>query len=264
PPLAAAPNADDANPWNPFNSRVEFDFAHYHFVEVQNSAGKIDQALDLWSASVMKYGGDAPWKDSAELYTTIDAIQHGDSPWKVYKIRYKGPHPPGTPPKWMTETYELCTRDSHQVLHHQLSTAEFKDKFNVAPYRQVNGEGVRTWSDLMSADWAWKQADTIAEDELTHSAMFVPVVAGSDKTTMSVATGHQEYHPVYMSPGNLTNVARQAHGNALLPVAFLPIPKTSKKHRKTAKYQKFCHQMYHACLAHVFEPLKAGMTTPEV
>ncbi|KAH9997156.1 hypothetical protein BJV74DRAFT_877357 [Russula compacta] len=242
----------------------KFDFAHYHFVEVQNSAGKIDQALDLWSASVMEYGGDALWKDSAELYATIDAIQHGDSPWKVYKIRYKGPRPPGTPPKWMTETYELCTRDSCQVLHHQLSTAEFKDKVNVAPYRQVNGEGVRTWSNLMSADWAWKQADTIAEDESTHSAMFVPVVAGSDKTTVSVATGHQEYHPVYMSPGNLTNVARRAHGNALLPVAFLPIPKTSKKHQKTAKYQKFCHQMYHACLARVFEPLKAGMTTPEV
>ena len=56
--------------------------------------------------------------------------------------------------------------------------------------------------------------------------MFVPVVAGSDKTTVSVATGHQEYHPVYMSPGNLANTARRAHGNGLLPVAFLPIPKS--------------------------------------
>ena len=29
-----------------------------------------------------------------------------------------------------------------------------------------------------------------------------------------------------MSPGNMTNVAQRAHGNALLPVAFLPIPKS--------------------------------------
>lgn len=29
-----------------------------------------------------------------------------------------------------------------------------------------------------------------------------------------------------MSPGNLSNIARRAHGNALLPVAFLPIPKS--------------------------------------
>jgi hypothetical protein len=60
--------------------------------------------------------------------------------------------------------------------------------------------------------------------------MFVPVVAGSDKTTVSVATGHQEFHPVYMSPGNITNVARRAHGNSVLPIAFLPIPKSEFSH----------------------------------
>jgi hypothetical protein len=80
--------------------------------------------------------------------------------------------------------------------------------------------------------------------------MFVPIVAGSDKTTVSVATGHQEYHPVYMSPGNLTNIARRSRSNALLPVAFLPIPKSKSlivvdqlpnrtglnhSHQKTAK-----------------------------
>ena len=82
--------------------------------------------------------------------------------------------------------------------------------------------------------WAWDilkfeinpHQDTIAKDQSTHGAMFILVVAGSDKMTVSIATGHQEYHPVYMSPGNLTNMAWQAHGNALLPVAFLPIPKS--------------------------------------
>ena len=65
----------------------------------------------------------------------------------------------------------------------------------------------------------------IAHNPSTHGAMLVPVIAGSDKTTVSVATGHQEYHPVYISPGILTNTARCGHGNAVLPVAFLPIPK---------------------------------------
>lgn len=57
--------------------------------------------------------------------------------------------------------------------------------------------------------------------------MLVPVVAGSNKTTVSVATGHQEYHPVYVSPGNFSNIACRAHGDAVLPVAFLPIPKSN-------------------------------------
>ena len=38
----------------------------------------------------------------------------------------------------------------------------------------------------------------------------------------------------------------------------------TKKVCKDRKYQVFCRQMYHACLARVFQPLKAGMTIPEV
>jgi len=155
----APPNPPETttNPWNPFNSRIEFDFAHYHFVEVQNSAPLIDKALDLWAATVVEFGGDTPWKNSKELYATIDTIQRGDSPWKVCNIQYQGPRPQGTPPKWMTQTYKLCARDTHQVLHHQLETTHFKDSINLTPYRQFDGNGQRTWSNLMSADWAWTQ-----------------------------------------------------------------------------------------------------------
>jgi len=49
-------------------------------------------------------------------------------------------------------------RDSRQVLHHQLASGHFKDCINFTPYRQFNGDGHRTWSNLMSADWSWKQA----------------------------------------------------------------------------------------------------------
>jgi Plavaka transposase len=52
------------------------------------------------------------------------------------------------------------------------------------------------------------------------------MIAGSDKTTVSDATGHQEYHPVYSSPGNISNTACRGHGNAVLPLAFLPISKS--------------------------------------
>ncbi|KAJ6548422.1 hypothetical protein B0H19DRAFT_1211517 [Mycena capillaripes] len=249
--------------WAPFESRTEFDFAHYHFVELQSSAAQIDKALDLWTAQILQHGESAPWQTAKDLYDTIDAIQHGDMPWKVCEITYTGPRPP-LPPKWMTETYQLCTRDSRLVLQQQLATPDFKDKIDYSPYRQFDGNGKRVWSNLMSGDWAWKQADIISTDPSTHGAMFVPIVAGSDKTTVSVATGHQEYHPVYQSPGVLTGIARRAHGQGLLPVAFLPIPKTTKKHRKSQIYQRFVRQMYHACLARVFQPLKAGMTTPEV
>lgn len=64
---------------------------------------------------------------------------------------------PGYTPE-MTETYELCARDSQQVLHHQLATDQFKDKINLIPYHQFNSKEQQVWSNLMSADWAWSQA----------------------------------------------------------------------------------------------------------
>jgi len=66
----------------------------------------------------------------------------------------------------------------------------------------------------------------IVNDKQTHRAMFVPVCSGSDKTTTTVGTGQQEYHPVYQSPGNISNTAHRAHGNGVLPVASLLIPKS--------------------------------------
>ena len=113
--------------------------------------------------------------------------------------------------------------------------------------------------------------------------MFVPVIAGSDKTTVSVATGHQEYHPVYASPGIISNTARRGHGNGVLPIAFLPIPKgrllfihitfrfqsliyylASKRQRKRPEFQRFCRQLYHRCLEIVFGPLKPYMEAYKV
>ncbi|KAG6888151.1 hypothetical protein C0992_009495 [Termitomyces sp. T32_za158] len=129
---------------------------------------------------------------------------------------------------------------------------------------QFNKSGERVFSNLMSGDWAHKQANEISRLPNTYRAMFVPIVAGSDKTTVSVGTGHQQYHPVYMSPGVLTNIARRAHGWSVMPIAFLPIPKVNESETKNPLYQRFVCQLYHSCLSIIFQPLKAAMTVPEV
>ena len=56
--------------------------------------------------------------------------------------------------------------------------------------------------------------------------MFIPVILGSDKTTVSVTTGHTEYWPLYASIGNIHNSSRHAHSSGLLLAAFLAIPKS--------------------------------------
>jgi hypothetical protein len=56
--------------------------------------------------------------------------------------------------------------------------------------------------------------------------MFAPVILGSDKTTVSVATGQNEYYPLYAGIGNAQNHVRRAHRNALSLIGFLAIPKS--------------------------------------
>ena len=66
----------------------------------------------------------------------------------------------------------------------------------------------------------------ITEDPTTHWYMLGPIILGSDKTTVSIATGHAEYWPVYLSIGNIHNNARHAHKNSLILLGFLAIPKS--------------------------------------
>jgi len=55
--------------------------------------------------------------------------------------------------------------------------------------------------------------------------MLVPLLLGSDKTLASNATGQNEFHPPYFSPGNIKNLACRAHCDAFVPIGFLAIPK---------------------------------------
>ena len=56
--------------------------------------------------------------------------------------------------------------------------------------------------------------------------MFAPIVLGSDKTTVSVGTGQNEYYPLYASLGNIQNHVRRAHRDALTIIGFLAIQKS--------------------------------------
>ena len=114
-----------------------------------------------------------------------------------------------------------------------------------------------------------------------HGSVFCPIILGSDKTTVSVAMGHNEYRPVYLSIGNLRNSFRRAHCNGVALLGFLAIPKSLcpfpsllvhlliyrlENHIDDidARFRKFRHQLFHSSLAKILESLKPGMTTPDL
>ena len=68
--------------------------------------------------------------------------------------------------------------------------------------------------------------DILVEDPENKGAVFCPIILGSDKTTVSVATGQNEYYPLYISNGLIHNNICQAHQNGVALVTFLAIPKS--------------------------------------
>jgi hypothetical protein len=68
--------------------------------------------------------------------------------------------------------------------------------------------------------------DKIATDPATHGAMLIPIILGSNKMTVLVTTGHNQYYPLYISISSVHNNIQQAHHGALALIAFLVIPKS--------------------------------------
>ena len=158
------------NPWAPFQDCLEFDWAHYHFVQLQSSQSDILTGLDLWHATVIKHGSDTdvPWRNAHDLYKTINSIQAGVAPWKTYTFSYSGPKPP-TLPQWMEDIYELNTQDVLVVLEQQLATTEFDRQFEYTPYQEFNAQGDRVYSNFMSGHWAFCEAVRLL---LNHSQIY--------------------------------------------------------------------------------------------
>lgn len=73
---------------------------------------------------------------------------------------------------------------------------------------------------------SFNKQDEIAQDPGNVDTTFCPVILGSDKTTVLVAMGQNEYYPLYLSNGLVHNTTRRAQRNAVSLVAFLVVPKS--------------------------------------
>ncbi|KAI6007589.1 hypothetical protein F5J12DRAFT_905493 [Pisolithus orientalis] len=189
------PSEKQPNDWSPYSSCLEFELADFLFTRSQMSAANINELLDLWNATLLGTGSQPVFKDNAEMYKTIDHTILGDVQWENFCISYTGEQP-------TDNEYESAM-----------------DK--------------RQWEDFMSGDWVWTQVDIISHDSTTHGSTFIPIILGSDKTTVSVATSQNDYYPLYLSIGNMSNKVHCAHRNSVALIAFLAIPHTDKEHVST-------------------------------
>ncbi|KAG1853645.1 hypothetical protein F4604DRAFT_1883373 [Suillus subluteus] len=217
------------------------------------------------AATLVKHCDVPPFADHKDLHNVIDATQLGDVPWQSFLVQYTGECPEVVPP-WMDDEFEVWYRDPHAMVHNILANpTTFKDKIDYTPFREYDAsDKMHHWKDFMSGDWAWKQSDIISKDPETHGSALVPIILSSDKTTVSVGTGNNEYYPLYALIGNVCNNVRHAHHDALVIIGFLDIPKTDRKHSKDDVFRIFRRQLFHSSLSAILSSLKSAMTEYEV
>ncbi|KAJ3735585.1 hypothetical protein DFJ43DRAFT_1113159 [Lentinula guzmanii] len=270
PPLPPA----NGSPWAPFKNEAEFRLADHLFRKVEMSQNDIDTLLDIWTLYQHQlsqhqdcdHSTNAPYFNYRDMYMKIDSIADGNAPWRCFQTTIHEELPENSP-EWQKTSYQVWYRDSDMVIANILDNTDLVNDFEAAPYIDVDKNGTRRWSNVMSGDFAWRHADLIyegCEDNSAAGAMLVPIILGADKTTVSVATGHIEYHPLYLTIGNITNEARRSHRNAVIPIAFLAIPKSDRKHDKDNNFHVFKKKLYHQSITAILNSLKPAMTQPVV
>ncbi|KAH0834698.1 hypothetical protein J3R83DRAFT_10225 [Lanmaoa asiatica] len=250
-PVGSPPASRERRPqddWAPFHSRLQFKLADFLYTRNQMPAKQIDTLLDIWAESLCDVGGRPLFATHNDLYNTIDAIPLGDVKWQGFAVKYTGTNMPddnGEAP-WMEDAYDVWFCCPLQTIHNMLANPELKEKMDFRPYQEYDAQlGDRRFQDFMSGDWAWDQSDIIVQDNPEcEGAAFVPLIMGSDKTTVSVATGQHDYYPLYLSLGNLHN--------------------TTREEAKTARFRKFRHQLFHVALSHILQGLKPYLERWEV
>ncbi|PSR75093.1 hypothetical protein PHLCEN_2v9329 [Hermanssonia centrifuga] len=198
------------------------------------------------------------------MHNVIDVIPLGNVPWKCFSVKYNGAVPENNPPSWMFQFHKIYYCNPDAVICQMHNNLDFADSFDPVPRHEVDAEDWQVFSDFMTGNWAWRKTNKIAENPNSKGAILVPVISGSNKTTVSVRTGQNKYYPLYLSIGNIQNRICHAHQNAVVPVAFLAIPKSRRQHNDDFAYRIFRWQLYHQSLAWIFKTLKPHMETPTI
>ncbi|KAI6026454.1 hypothetical protein BKA83DRAFT_4124138 [Pisolithus microcarpus] len=272
PPQPPEPKSPDD--WFPYSSQLGFELADFLYTWNQMPADHIDMLLDMWAASLVEAGGQPKplFTCHKDLYSTIDRTCLGDVKWQNFSIKYS--HNLDEPAPWMQAQFDVWFCCPLETIRNMLSNPDLAAQMDYRPYREYDlKSGKRHFQDFMSGDWAWDQAvtraysvskDVIANDHPEcKGSTFVPIILGSDKTTISVAMGQHDYYPLYLSVGNIHNSMRHAHHHGVSLIAFLAVPKTTREFAQMAPFHKFHLQLFHVSLSRILSILKPYMTRPD-
>ncbi|KAI6162666.1 hypothetical protein EDD17DRAFT_1776455 [Pisolithus thermaeus] len=195
-----------------------------------------------------------------DMYQTIDNTCIGNVKWQSFTVKYTG-DVVANPAPWMHDEYD--------VVWNMLANPKFTNNMDLQPFHEYNtADSTQQWQDFMSGDWAWHQAVRPG----CLGLVFIPIILGSDKTTVSVAAGQNDYYPLYLSIGNIHNNICWAHHNGIyvchneiaIPDSLVTWNVATREYASKDEFHRFQCQPFHSSLGCILKTLKPGMAKPEV
>ncbi|EPS92908.1 hypothetical protein FOMPIDRAFT_1056442 [Fomitopsis schrenkii] len=150
-----------------------------------------------------------------------------------------------------------------QAIRALLGNPQHADKIVYWPrhlFRDVSRQQ-RIYSEMWTGQW-WHAVQSL----LPVSTAVAPVIIATDKTQPTQFSGNKSAYPVYMTLGNIPHsLRRKPSEHACILIRYLSCDKISSKGISEHKQRALVHQLFHALVRMIVEPLvKAGKEGIEV
>ncbi|GJF00192.1 hypothetical protein PsYK624_164720 [Phanerochaete sordida] len=235
---------EDKEPWRPFNSRDDYEFAN----AVLQSGMKSEQVAVVLDIMHRMVGGQSDF--------TFKAPRDVDAAWELARSCYPGfkKHDIEVPHKGKPRSYEVWARDTEDLVKTMLEDRKLAPHFQWDARRMSKWDGEKWeqfWdSEPVTGSYMWDVQSQIPEDG-TPLGIYIY----ADKNKLSTF-GTQKGYPVVMRITNLDADVR--HGVGLgggHVVGFLPDPGDPAGFAGTTSWANHKRRVWHEAVKRIIQPL---------
>ncbi|KAI0658337.1 hypothetical protein C8Q70DRAFT_917521 [Cubamyces menziesii] len=249
--IAEPPPPPPAKPWNPFNTRTDFEFA-----ELTLDAGLSDQHLDAlikMIRRIVQNANDFTFNSHVDVRKTWDAAANKVTPFTKHVITATYKKEPRQYDLYTRDLWDYCKdllRDPYVVRQMEWD-AQRLYRFDGASARWV-----RFIDEPLTANSSWT---TQSKLPTTHKPLLLILYA--DKTKLS-SFGTAKGYPVIVRCGNLPVHIRNGEGpGGGRIVGWLPIVEEEAGEKHKTGFVNFKRIVWHESFRKILEPIRAHSHT---
>ncbi|KAJ6580141.1 hypothetical protein DFH09DRAFT_912800 [Mycena vulgaris] len=237
-------NSTAANPYAPFNSKLDWEVAKWAKLRGAGSTAFSDLLnLDGVRSSLgLSYG------NSVQLNKIIDDKLPGRPTFTRSEVVVNG------------EVFPLYSRDILECVRALWGDTDFAPYLFVAPERHYidKDKTIRMYHNMHTGKWWWSTQEAVEKDH--PGATVIPIIISSDKTQLTVF-GNKTAYPVYMSIGNIPKeIRRKPSRRGYVLLGYLPTSRM-KNVTNSAARRRILANVFHACMSYILAPLRTAGAT---